>query len=162
MAILSIISGLCAFAPTIAKWIGGDSAEKVTTQVVGMAKAITGTDSDDAALAALQQNPELALQFQQAWQSYELGLEKELTKRHEADMKSDSWLSKNVRPLVLIGVTLAVFVATFVPVAYVPPDKYKFLTELCTWTFGYYFISRSALDKKGAKIPNPLALLGRK
>ena len=28
--------------------------------------------------------------------------EKELTKRHEADAMSDSWLSKNVRPLVLI------------------------------------------------------------
>ena len=28
--------------------------------------------------------------------------EEELTKRHEADAMSDSWLSKNVRPLVLI------------------------------------------------------------
>jgi uncharacterized membrane protein (DUF106 family) len=26
----------------------------------------------------------------------------ELTKRHEADMKSDSWLSKNIRPMTLI------------------------------------------------------------
>lgn len=28
--------------------------------------------------------------------------EGELTRRHEMDMKSDSWLSKNVRPLTLI------------------------------------------------------------
>ena len=26
----------------------------------------------------------------------------ELTKRHEADMRSDSWLSKNIRPMTLI------------------------------------------------------------
>jgi len=32
--------------------------------------------------------------------------EKELTKRLEADMKSDSWLSKNIRPLTLIFVLL--------------------------------------------------------
>lgn len=28
--------------------------------------------------------------------------ESELTRRHEMDMKSDSWLSKNVRPLTLV------------------------------------------------------------
>ena len=28
--------------------------------------------------------------------------EAELTRRHEMDMKSDSWLSKNVRPLTLV------------------------------------------------------------
>ncbi len=31
--------------------------------------------------------------------------EKEVTKRHQADMTSDSWLSKNVRPLSLIFLT---------------------------------------------------------
>jgi hypothetical protein len=30
----------------------------------------------------------------------------ELTKRHEADMKSDSWLSKNIRPGTLIFILL--------------------------------------------------------
>jgi hypothetical protein len=30
----------------------------------------------------------------------------ELTKRHEADMKSDSWLSKNIRPGALIFILL--------------------------------------------------------
>ena len=30
----------------------------------------------------------------------------ELTKRHEADMASDSWLSKNIRPMTLIFILL--------------------------------------------------------
>ena len=32
----------------------------------------------------------------------ELDLEKEITSRHAADMASDSWLSKNIRPLLTI------------------------------------------------------------
>lgn len=31
----------------------------------------------------------------------------EVTKRHMADMTSDSWLSKNVRPITLIGLSVA-------------------------------------------------------
>ena len=34
--------------------------------------------------------------------NYEVEMEKNITARWEADLKSDSWLSKNVRPLVLI------------------------------------------------------------
>ena len=33
---------------------------------------------------------------------YEVEMEKNITSRWEADLKSDSWLSKNVRPLTLI------------------------------------------------------------
>ena len=32
----------------------------------------------------------------------EIELEKQITERHQADMASDSWLSKNIRPLTLI------------------------------------------------------------
>ena len=34
----------------------------------------------------------------------------ELTKRQEADMASDSWLSKNIRPLTLIAILVGYFV----------------------------------------------------
>jgi len=34
----------------------------------------------------------------------------ELTKRQEADMSSDSWLSKNIRPLTLIAILVGYFV----------------------------------------------------
>ena len=37
--------------------------------------------------------------------NYEVEMEKSITSRWEADLKSDSWLSKNVRPLVLIFLT---------------------------------------------------------
>ena len=34
--------------------------------------------------------------------SYEIEMEKNITERWKMDMASDSWLSKNIRPLVLI------------------------------------------------------------
>jgi len=34
----------------------------------------------------------------------------ELTKRQEADMASDSWLSKNIRPMTLIAILVGYFV----------------------------------------------------
>ena len=34
--------------------------------------------------------------------NYEVEMEKNITSRWEADLKSDSWLSKNVRPMTLI------------------------------------------------------------
>jgi hypothetical protein len=34
--------------------------------------------------------------------NYEVEMEKNISSRWEADLKSDSWLSKNVRPLLLI------------------------------------------------------------
>ena len=39
--------------------------------------------------------------------SYQTTLEKEISSRWNADMKSDSWLSKNVRPLVLVFLVVA-------------------------------------------------------
>jgi len=35
--------------------------------------------------------------------------QQELTKRQTADMASDSWLSKNIRPMTLIAILLAIF-----------------------------------------------------
>ena len=36
----------------------------------------------------------------------------ELTKRLQADMSSDSWLSKNIRPIALIAIFIAYFMFT--------------------------------------------------
>jgi uncharacterized membrane protein (DUF106 family) len=57
-------------------------------------------------LLEMQQNGELAkMQADMA----EMG---EVTKRWQADMASDSWLSKNIRPLALIAIFAAYFIFT--------------------------------------------------
>jgi hypothetical protein len=40
----------------------------------------------------------------------EIAGQQEVTKRWEADMKSDSWLSKNIRPMTLIFILCAYFI----------------------------------------------------
>lgn len=57
-------------------------------------------------LLEMQQNGELA-QLQA-----EVANQQEITKRWESDMSSDSWLSKNIRPLALIAIFTAYFLFT--------------------------------------------------
>lgn len=63
---LPIALALAQFAPMIAGWLGGSNAEKVATQVVDIAKTVTGQSSPEAAVAALQADPNLAYQYQKA------------------------------------------------------------------------------------------------
>ena len=46
--------------------------------------------------------------------NYQIEMEKNITSRWEADLKSDSWLSKNVRPLVLIFLIICTMLLIFI------------------------------------------------
>lgn len=64
--LIPIAMALAQFAPMIAGWLGGSKAEDVASKVVGIAQTVTGQSAPDAALAAVQADPSLALQFQKA------------------------------------------------------------------------------------------------
>ena len=46
--------------------------------------------------------------------NYKVEMEKNITARWEADLKSDSWLSKNVRPLTLIFLIVCTMLLIFI------------------------------------------------
>ena len=46
--------------------------------------------------------------------NYEVEMEKNITSRWEADLKSDSWLSKNVRPMTLIFLIVCTMLLIFI------------------------------------------------
>ena len=46
--------------------------------------------------------------------NYEIEMEKNITSRWEADLKSDSWLSKNVRPMPLIFLIVCTMLLIFI------------------------------------------------
>ena len=46
--------------------------------------------------------------------NHEVEMEKNITSRWEADLKSDSWLSKNVRPLVLVFLIVCTMLLIFI------------------------------------------------
>lgn len=64
MPLIPIAMALAQFAPMIAGWLGGSKAEDVAAKVVGIAQTVTGQSAPDAALAVLQADPNLAMQFQ--------------------------------------------------------------------------------------------------
>ena len=74
---ISIALGLAQFIPTIIRWISGDDQSKaasVADRVVAVARDVTGAGNGDAALAAIQANPDLALKLQQAWLAHDADL----------------------------------------------------------------------------------------
>ena len=79
--------------------------------------------------------------------SYQTSLEKEISTRWDADMKSDSWLSKNVRPLVLIFLVLSTVLMIFIDagtIDFVVEPKWTDLLQLVLITvIGAYFGGRS-------------------
>jgi hypothetical protein len=79
--------------------------------------------------------------------SYETQMEKEISSRWDADMKSDSWLSKNVRPLVLVFLVISTVLMIFIDagtINFVVEPKWTDLLQLVLITvIGAYFGGRS-------------------
>ena len=79
--------------------------------------------------------------------NYEVQMEKEISSRWEADMKSDSWLAKNVRPLTLIFLVISTVLLIFIDagaINFVVEDKWTDLLQLVLITvIGAYFGGRS-------------------
>ena len=79
--------------------------------------------------------------------SYQATLEKEISSRWSADMQSDSWLSKNVRPLVLIFLVISTVLLIFIDagaINFTVEAKWTDLLQLVLITvIGAYFGGRS-------------------
>ena len=79
--------------------------------------------------------------------SYETKMEKEISSRWAADMASDSWLSKNVRPLVLVFLVISTVLMIFIDagtINFVVEPKWTDLLQLVLITvIGAYFGGRS-------------------
>jgi hypothetical protein len=69
----------------------------------------------------------------------------ELTKRLQSDMTSDSWLSKNIRPMTLIAILVGYFTFAMMS-AYGNNANEKYVELLAQWgmlIFSFYFGGRS-------------------
>ena len=96
--------------------------------------------SSEEKLAAEQKVKELIA-------NYQIEMEKNITSRWQADMNSDSWLSKNVRPLVLIFLVVCTMLLIFIDAGklnFNVKDSYVDLLQLVLITvIGAYFGGRS-------------------
>ena len=79
--------------------------------------------------------------------NHEAEMEKNITERWKMDMQSDSWLSKNIRPLVLVFLVVSTVLMIFIDagtISFVVEDKWTDLLQLVLITvIGAYFGGRS-------------------
>jgi len=101
--------------------------------------------SEEEKLAAEQKIKELVA-------NYEVEMEKQISDRWKADMNSDSWLSKNVRPMVLIFLVISTVLMIFIDAGTINFDvepKWTDLLQLVLITvIGAYFGGRSFEKRK--------------
>tara|TARA_R100001463_G_scaffold110742_2_gene165596 strand:+ start:465 stop:851 length:387 start_codon:yes stop_codon:yes gene_type:complete len=101
--------------------------------------------SEEEKLAAEQKIKELVA-------NYEVEMEKQISDRWKADMNSDSWLSKNVRPMVLIFLVISTVLMIFIDagtINFEVEPKWTDLLQLVIITvIGAYFGGRSLEKRK--------------
>jgi len=98
---------------------------------------------------------EADLKIKELVASYEIEMEKQVTDRWKADMTSDSWLSKNTRPIVLLFLVVSTVLMIFIDagvIAFVVEPKWTDLLQLVLITvIGAYFGGRSLEKAKKNK-----------
>jgi len=103
------------------------------------------TTSKEEKLAAKQKMQELI-------SDYETKMEANITDRWKADMNSDSWLSKNVRPLVLVFLVVSTVLMIFIDagtIKFEVEEKWTDLLQLVLITvIGAYFGGRTMEKRK--------------
>ena len=116
------------------KFLGGNVIEKVGGVIDNL------TTTEEERLEAKRQMEEVLMQAESQAQE-------QVTRRWEADMKSDNWLSKNIRPLICIFLTaMFIIISIFdgnlgefvISPAYIPIYQTLLIT-----VYGAYFAGRS-------------------
>lgn len=138
-SLLNILKGA---APALATAVGGPlggMAVKAIADKLGVPASVTEVTK------ALEANPELALKLKEIdTKAFEVE-QQNVTDRWKADMSSDSWLSKNIRPLSLIAILGGYFIFAMMS-AFGYNANESYVTLLGNWgmlVFGAYFGSRS-------------------
>ena len=122
----------------ILKTIFGDGAGQLVDSVGGVLDNLS--TSKEEKLEAKRKIKELMV-------NHQVEVEKNVTERWKADMNSDSWLSKNVRPLVLVFFIVCTMLLVFIDsgsITFQVDEKWKSVIEITMITIiGAYFGDRS-------------------
>ena len=126
----------------ISKILSG-GASNLIESVGGVLDNLVTTDAEK--LDAKRKLKELIL-------SHEAEMQRNVSDRWKSDMNSDSWLSKNVRPMVLIFLVFCTVLMIFIDagtIAFTVEEKWTDLLQLVLITvIGDYFGGRSSEKRK--------------
>tara|TARA_R110000824_G_scaffold62376_2_gene165284 strand:- start:521 stop:907 length:387 start_codon:yes stop_codon:yes gene_type:complete len=119
------------------KLFSGDAADLV--------KSVGGVIDD--LHTSKEEKLEAEKQIKDMIMGYEAEMQKQVTERWKLDMNSDSWLSKNIRPLVLVFLVVTTVLLIFIDAGVINfkvEDKWTDLLQLVLITvIGAYFGGRS-------------------
>lgn len=110
----------------------------------------------DNLITSKEEKLEIKKQIQIILETAESNAQREVTSRWESDMNSDSWLAKNIRPMVLVYLTFIFTLLAFtdgnigdfkIAEEYIP-----IIQTLLVTAYGAYFVGRSW--EKGKQIMN--------
>jgi len=134
---MSFVSGL------LGKLSGG-----LISDIGGTVKQFVTTDADRLKIQA--EVEKVVQDFTLKLNDQIIALESQVTERQKNDMASDSWLSKNVRPLVLIYLVIVTTLLAYLTIFFLGPDKVALLTPwisvlngLLITAFTFYFGGRT-------------------
>ena len=128
---------------------------------LGLGKLLSGGAADlvegvggvlDNLTTSKEEKLEAKRKMQELIANYEAKMEQNITDRWKADMNSDSWLSKNVRPLVLIFLVVSTVLMIFIDagtIAFEVEAKWTYLLQLVLITvIGANFGGRTVEKRK--------------
>jgi len=132
------------------RWLVKQGKE-VAPDILNVAGSITGIEQLKDLASKIEGNTQLSETDKQLLLEelrYDMIEMQESTKRWQADMNSDSWLSKNIRPLSLAFLTLTLFIYIILDssleVFKISPEWIDLLSSLLLLVYGGYFGARSA------------------
>ena len=118
-------------------------ASKLVESVGGVLDNVITTD---------EEKQEAKRKLKEVILNHEAEMEKNITDRWSADMNSDSWLSKNVRPMTLIFLVVSTVLMIFIDagtIQFTVEEKWTDLLQLVLITvIGAYFGGRSLEKRK--------------
>ena len=122
----------------ILKTIFGGGAEKIIESVGGVLDNLS--TSKEEKLEAKRKIKELMV-------NHQVEVEKNVTARWQADLQNGNWLTRSVRPLVLIFLIFCTVLLVFIDsgsITFQVDEKWKSVLEICLiTTIGAYFGGRS-------------------
>lgn len=110
---IGLLASVIQLAPALTKVLGfSKSAEEIANTAAALAKTVTGTTDNDAALEALKDNPELLQQYQRELLDYEKGMESlYIQDKENARLRDIEFLksgTRNYRGDFLVGISVIV------------------------------------------------------
>ncbi len=112
-------------------------------EVSGILQNLTGFV--DKLVVTKAEKAKIIQEITNAENQIQLQIQQTITERHQTDMNSDSWLSKNVRPMVLLAIIFLFLLLSFFDGANwlnVPEGYISMLKNWGELAFMFYFGSR--------------------